>query len=809
MFVSTNWLKQYVDVDHVSTEQLAEDITKTGVEVEQVMPPVIESDQLVVGYVQQCEQHPNADKLNLCQVDVGEDHVSQIVCGADNVAAGHHVIVAKPGAVLPGGMKIKKTKLRGEASEGMICSLQELGVDEKYIADDYKDGIYVIEEDVEVGQLAAPLLNLDDAIIEFDVTPNRSDCLSMLGMAYEVAAMYDQSITLPDATVNASDKQSSDYIDVTIQDEQANPYYGAWIIDGLTVTTSPLWLQNRLISAGIRPINNVVDVTNYILLEYGQPLHAFDYDRFDSKHVVTRLAEDGETIRTLDGEERTLSDHHLVITNGEEAHAIAGVMGGEQSEVQHDTTTVLLEAAYFDPQTIRTSSKDHGIRSEASVRYEKGLDITRVKEAASRAAQLLAQLGNGTVLGDIVEAGSTDWTPHRIQFTQSEMARRIGADITLKQMINIVERLRFDYEVDGEAITVTAPPRRQDITIKEDMLEEIARLYGYDHIPYTLPVGEMSPGGLTRQQTLLRDVHGYLQASGLYEAVTYSLTTEAKADRFMSPDIRELNVSPVKLAMPMSDLHSHLRLSAVPELLTSLQYNIARNQYHIGLYELGSVYTQTNGAGSQPIERLRLSAAVTGMWENHAWQGERKPVDFFVLKGVLEGLVDYLAIDGVSFKQAEIDDLHPGRTAVVELNGTVIGYIGQVHPTVEKEFDLQPTYVFDLNLEALIAETNTQSGYEPISKYPAIAQDLAFVVDQTVPAAELEQAIVDKGQPHLRSVRVFDVYEGEHMEPGKKSVAFNLMFQNQERTLTDEEIEQARATIVTHLESQFDATLRG
>ncbi|MDQ0351206.1 phenylalanyl-tRNA synthetase beta chain [Alkalibacillus filiformis] len=809
MFVSTNWLKQYVDIDHVSVNQLAEDITKTGVEVEQVFPPTMDDEHLVVGYVQQCEQHPNADKLNLCQVDVGQGETAQIVCGATNVAQGQYVVVAKPGAVLPGDFKIKKAKLRGETSEGMICSLQELGVDEKYIDDEFKDGIYVIQDEVEAGQLAAPLLNLNDSIIEFDLTPNRSDCLSVIGMAYEVAAMYNQDVKLPEVNVKEDQEQSSDYIDVEIEDEQANPYYGAWVIKDLEVKSSPLWLQNRLISSGVRPINNIVDVTNYVLLEYGQPLHAFDYERFGSQKVVTRLAKEGETIKTLDGEERTLSSHHLVITNGEESHAIAGVMGGEDSEVQEDTTTVLLEAAYFDPQTIRQSSKEHGIRSEASVRFEKGLDITRVKEAASRAAQLLAELGGGKVLGSIVEEGSTDWTHDQVSFNQSEMEQRIGAEISLGEMKRIIDRLQFDYEVDGETITVTAPPRRQDIKIKEDMIEEIARLYGYDNIPYTLPTGEMRQGGLTHRQKLLRQVHEYLQSTGLYEAVTYSLTTERNAERFMSPDVTSLSVTPVQLAMPMSDLHSHLRLSAIPELLASLQYNVARNQYNVGLYELGSVYAQINGQGTQPEERTRVSAAVTGLWENHPWQGVKKPVDFFALKGIVEGLLDYLAVDGVEFERGQLEELHPGRTAVVKLNGDIIGYIGQLHPTVQKEHDLQETYVFDLNLEAILEGSNTREGYTPITKYPAIAQDLAFVVAQDVPAAQLEQAIMTQGQPHLHSVRVFDVYEGEHMEEGKKSIAFNLIFQNNERTLKDEEIEEARESIVNHLESEYNAVLRG
>ncbi|WP_188206363.1 phenylalanine--tRNA ligase subunit beta [Alkalibacillus aidingensis] len=809
MLVSTNWLKQYVNLDHVSVNQLAEDITKTGVEVEQVIPPLVDSEHLVVGYVKECVQHPNADKLNLCQVDVGNGEIAQIVCGATNVTEGQYVVVARPGAVLPGGFKIKKAKLRGEASEGMICSLQELGIDEKYIDEKYKDGIYVIEEEVKAGQLAAPLLNLNDHIIEFDLTPNRADCLSMIGVGYEVAAIYNQEMKTPELNLTTADEQSSDYISVEIEDEQANPYYGAWIIKDLQVKPSPLWLQNRLISAGIRPINNVVDVTNYVLLEYGQPLHAFDYERFQSNKVVTRLAKDGETIKTLDGEERTLTADQLVITNGSEAHAIAGVMGGEHSEVQEDTSTVLLEAAYFEPQTVRQSSKYHGIRSEASIRYEKGLDITRVKEAATRAAQLLAELGEGQVLGSIVEAGSTEWTNDVITFNQVEMAERIGANISLENMTSIIERLRFDYEVNGEDISVTVPPRRRDLKIKEDMVEEIARLYGYDNIPFTLPTGVMNQGGLTKRQKHLRAVHGYLQSSGLYESVTYSLTTEDKANQLVSPEVEVLNVKPVRLAMPMSDLHSHLRLSAVPELISSLQYNVARNQYNVGLYEVGSIYTQTEGEGTQPTERLRASAAITGLWENHPWQGVKKPVDFFVIKGILEGLFDYLKLNDVEFEQANLESLHPGRTAVIKLSGSVVGYVGQLHPMTQKQYDIQETYVFDLDLETILGAMDERDVYEPITKYPAIAQDLAFVVSQDLPARVLEEAIMEQGQPHLKSVRVFDVYEGEHMEEGKKSIAFNLIFQNNERTLKDEEIEEARKSIVSYLEQQYQAVLRG
>ncbi|MGP4071336.1 phenylalanine--tRNA ligase subunit beta [Piscibacillus sp. B03] len=808
MLVSRKWLEQYVDLDGIHTNDLAEDMTKSGLEVEEVRGPILNDDKIVVGYVKECVQHPNADKLNLCQVDVGEGELAQIVCGAPNVAEGQHVIVAKPGARLPGGLKIKKAKLRGEASEGMICSLQELGYDEKNVPEEYKDGIYVIHQEVTVGEPACPLLNLDDEIIEIELTANRSDCLSMIGVAYEVAAIYEKEIKLPEPDVLIAQEPSSDYISVKIQDQEANPYYGAWVIKDLKVQSSPQWLQNRLISAGIRPINNVVDVTNYVLIEYGQPLHAFDYDRFDSKEVVTRMAHEGETIKTLDGEERVLTPQHLVITNGKEAHAIAGVMGGEESEVQNDTTTILLEAAYFNPGVVRQGSKDHGLRSEASARFEKGIDITRVKEAAARAAELLVGIAGGKVLGEMVEAGSTEWTPTSVTFNAREINQKIGTEITVDEMKNIIERLRFDYELNGETFTVKAPARRQDIAIKEDMVEEIARMYGYDRIPYTLPVGVMNQGGLTKRQKLHREVNHYLQKAGLNESLTYSLTKQEWSNQFVSPEIKEQNYEPVGLALPMTDLHSHLRLSAIPELLSSVQHNVARNQYNVALYEIGSIYLQEQ-KDEQPSENVRVAAAVTGLWENHPWQGEKKPVDFFTVKGILEGLFDHLLDEEVVFEKADLDRLHPGRTAVMKLKNDVIGYVGQLHPLVQKEYDLQETYVFDLNLDQVLDAVTNNESYRMISKYPATAQDLAFVVDRDLPAKQLEKAILEQGQPHLESVRVFDVYQGEHMEEGKKSIAFNLLFQNDERTLKDEEIEEARHTIVKHLEKEYSAVLRG
>ena len=811
MLVSINWLKEYVDIEGISTGELAEAITKTGVEVDGIHGPILNDEKIVVGYVEACEQHPNADKLNLCQVNVGEEELAQIVCGAPNVAQGQYVVVARPGARLPGGLKIKKAKLRGEASEGMICSLQELGVDEKdekFVPDHQKDGIFVFDEEVQIGEPACPLLNLDDQVLELDLTPNRADCLNMIGMAYEVAAIYNKELQLPSPTVTKADESSNDYIAVRIENKEMNPYYGAWIIKDLEVKPSPLWLRNRLISAGIRPINNLVDITNYVLLEYGQPLHAFDYDRFGSKEVVTRPAHEGETMTTLDGKERTLQPEHLLITNGEKPHALAGVMGGQDSEVQDDTTTILLEAAYFDPKTVRKASSQHNLRSEASARFEKGVDLARVKEAAIRAAELYEELAGGTILGEMVEAGSTEREPVQITFERHEINERIGTELSIDQMNDILERLRLPYEQQGEQYTVTPPSRRNDLRILEDMVEEFARLYGYDHIPYTLPTGQSNKGGLTKRQRLTREVHAYLQKTGLNEALTYSLTTEEKSKHFVSPEI-QTDQEAVKLLMPMTDLHSHFRLSAIPELLSSLQYNVARNQYNLGFYELGPVYLPNEGEDVLPKEELRVAAAITGIWENHPWQGEKKPVDFFVLKGILEGLFENFLKDDVVFEKASLDGLHPGRTAILKLNGETIGYIGQLHPSIQKDHDLDETYIFDLNLEMVFAHVDETPDYEPITKYPAVSQDLAFVVDSDVQAKELEQTIYQSGQPYLKTIRVFDVYQGEHMEEGKKSIAFNLTFQNNERTLKDDEVEELRERIIQEVKATYKAELRG
>lgn len=807
MLVSLNWLKNYVDIGEISPEQLAEKVTKSGIEVESVEYVAEKSENVVVGYVQSCEKHPNADKLNLCQVDTGEETL-QIICGAPNIAQGQKVAVAKPGAVLPGNFKIKKVKLRGVESNGMICSLQELGIEEKYVPKEFAEGIFVFPEDVTVGESVEPLLNLNDAVLEFELTPNRADCLSMLGVAYEVAALLDQPLQLPSEEVEVTDEDAADYIKVEVEAKDLNPYYGAFVIKDIEVKDSPLWMKNHLIAAGIRPINNVVDITNFVMLEYGQPLHAFDYDRLQSENIVVRRAKDGEKLVTLDEQERTLTEEHLVITDGEKPVALAGVMGGLDTEVHEKTKTVLLEAAYFESSAVRKAVKDTGLRSESSTRFEKGIDPNRVREAGQRACQLLTQYAGGKVLANVVESDQIDRTEKKINLVTSEVNKRLGTEITAEDIADIFRKLRFHFEQDLEEFIVYAPTRRGDITIFEDLLEEIARVYGYDNLPFTLPEGEAHAGALTETQQLKRDVKRYLQSAGLMETITYSLTSSAKISQLISPEIQNLDPQAVALSMPMSEDHKYLRLSLLPELLSTISYNQARNQTDLFYFELGKIFvSQEKMITSQPSEQLRVSGALSGKWMEHPWQQEKKEVDFYVVKGIMEGLFDYLKLP-VSFKKGTIPQMHPGRSAVILINGKEVGFIGQVHPALQKESGLKDTYVFDVNMEEVIAEHSAVPSYSQIPKYPSISRDIAFIMDKQIPAGDVKQTIVELGAPLVKQVNIFDVYQGENIGENKKSVAYSLVYQHPDKTLTDEEVEESYTNILHNVNEKYDAYVR-
>lgn len=793
MLVSLEWLKDYVSTQGLAPEELAEKITRSGIEVDAVIDRASGMDKVVVGYVVSKEKHPEADKLNICQVDVGEDEPQQIICGAPNVDAGQKVIVARPGAHLPGGIKIKKAKLRGHESNGMICSLQELGIEGKLVPKAYAEGIYVLPADAQVGADALALLGLRDTVLELGLTPNRSDALSMLGVAYEVGAILSEEIKYPEIAYSASSEKAEDLLKLRVEDLQANPMYVAKVVKNVKIAESPMWLQHRLMAAGVRPHNNVVDVTNYVLMEYGQPLHAFDYDSLATGEIVVRKATEGEKITTLDDQERTLKATDLVITNGKEPVAIAGVMGGANSEVTASTTTVVIESAYFDGLTVRQTSRNLGLRSDASARFEKGVDPNRVVPAAERAAALLAELAGGEVLEGTCIVDELDKAPARVVVSPDFINERLGMKISLEDMLSILERLKFGVEAANGLLIIDAPTRRQDIKIEEDIVEEIARLYGYDEIPMTLPEGANQVGQLTSYQANRRVVRSFMEGAGLYQAVTYSLTSDALSQRFA------LKPEPVtRLLMPMSEDRSTLRQSLIPHLIEAAAYNVARKADSVALYEVGSVFLGQTDEGL-PYEEEHVAAVLTGKWLDHAWQGEKKEVDFFVLKGIIEGVIGKLGLtERIAFVKTEVAGLHPGRTASILLDGEQVGIIGGLHPAEQKSWGVKDTYVMEMNLVALLQANASEAplGYKPVPRFPAMSRDIALVMDRATAAGEVISAIRSAGVKLLKDIKVFDVYEGEKMEAGKKSVAFSLTYFDPERTLTDDEVVAAHNKVL-------------
>ena len=793
MLVSLKWLSQYVDISSIEAAELAEKITRAGIEVDAVIDRSQGMTNVVVGHVVSKEKHPEADKLNVCQVDVGEEEFQQIVCGAPNVEAGQKVIVARPGAKLPGGFKIKKAKLRGQESNGMICSLQELGIEGRLVPKVYAEGIYVLPADATPGADAIELLGLLDTVLELDLTPNRSDAMSMLGVAYEVAAILEQEVKLPEVTVATSTEKAADVLKLRVEDTVANPLYAAKVVKNIEVKESPLWLQHALMAAGVRPHNNVVDITNYVLMEYGQPLHAFDYDKLATGEIVTRFARDGEVMTTLDGQERKLASHNLVITNGQEAEAVAGVMGGAKSEVSDATTTVVIESAYFNPASVRRTSKDIGLRSDSSSRFEKGVDPNRVLQAAERAAKLLAELAGGEVLEGTVLVDELDKTPVRVVVSPDFINGRLGMKISLEDMLAILERLKFDVEAANGMLIVDAPTRRQDIKIPEDIVEEIARMYGYDEIPISLPASDQV-GRLTPYQAGRRIVRNVMEGAGLLQAVTYSLTSEAQSQKFALKAEQT-----TKLLMPMSEERSTLRQSLIPHLVEGASYNLARQAETVALYEISSVFLGQT-AEELPYEEEHLALVLTGKWIDNTWQGEKKNVDFFVAKGIVEAVFAKLGLtERVSYVKAQVDGLHPGRTAEVQLDGVKIGVIAQLHPQEQKAYDVKETYVAELNLHAILSATQQELIYSMVPRFPAMSRDIALELDVATPAGEIVSIIKGAGTSLLKDVKVFDVYAGEKIAAGKKSVAFSLTYFDPERTLTDEEVVAAHNKVLKAL----------
>ncbi|HAR3205468.1 TPA: phenylalanine--tRNA ligase subunit beta [Staphylococcus aureus] len=795
MLISNEWLKEYVTIDD-SVSNLAERITRTGIEVDDLIDYTKDIKNLVVGFVKSKEKHPDADKLNVCQVDIGEDEPVQIVCGAPNVDAGQYVIVAKVGGRLPGGIKIKRAKLRGERSEGMICSLQEIGISSNYIPKSFESGIYVFSEAQVPGTDALQALYLDDQVMEFDLTPNRADALSMIGTAYEVAALYNTKMTKPETTSNELDLSANDELTVTIENEDKVPYYSARVVHDVTIEPSPIWMQARLIKAGIRPINNVVDISNYVLLEYGQPLHMFDQDAIGSQQIVVRQANEGEKMTTLDDTERELLTSDIVITNGQTPIALAGVMGGDFSEVKEQTSNIVIEGAIFDPVSIRHTSRRLNLRSESSSRFEKGIATEFVDEAVDRACYLLQTYANGKVLKDRVSSGELGAFITPIDITADKINRTIGFDLSQNDIVTIFNQLGFDTEINDDVITVLVPSRRKDITIKEDLIEEVARIYGYDDIPSTLPVfDKVTSGQLTDRQYKTRMVKEVLEGAGLDQAITYSLVSKEDATAFSMQQRQTID-----LLMPMSEAHASLRQSLLPHLIEAASYNVARKNKDVKLFEIGNVFF-ANGEGELPDQVEYLSGILTGDYVVNQWQDKKETVDFYLAKGVVDRVSEKLNLE-FSYRRADIDGLHPGRTAEILLENKVVGFIGELHPKLAADNDLKRTYVFELNFDALMAVSVGYINYQPIPRFPGMSRDIALEVDQNIPAADLLSTIHAHGGNILKDTLVFDVYQGEHLEKGKKSIAIRLNYLDTEETLTDERVSKVQAEIEAALIEQ-------
>ena len=797
MLVSYNWLKQYTNVED-NANALAEKITRGGIEVEGVEYLAEEISNVVVGYVVSKEKHPDAEKLNVCQVNVGEEENLQIVCGAPNVDAGQYVIVAKVGAKLP-GIKIKKAKLRGVESQGMICSLAELGLGKSVVPKNYQEGIYVFETEQELGSDVVEVLGLNDYILDLSITPNRADALSMRGLTYELGALYNNKVGFKD--VEKEENYEATSLQVAIESDSCRNYVGQ-IVKNVEVKSSPLWLQTRLMNSGIRPINNIVDITNYVLLEFGQPMHAFDKDLVGDK-IVVRDAKEGEVLETLDGEERKLQTSDLVITDGTRAIALGGVMGGKNTEVSEETKNIILESAYFNPTTVRRTSAAHGLRSDSSARFEKGIDPNMQKAALARAVELILELCPNAVVESSVGVVNKE-EEKVVEITTSYINNYLGITLSTEEIAAILEGLSFTVEVTGENLVVKVPTRRPDISIKQDLVEEVIRIYGYDNLASTLPkFSKTTKGGLTYSQRMVRDLRAVYASLGFNDTINYSLVSEEEATEYTLEDHHK-----VRLLMPMTETHSTLRQSLVPGLLNTVQYNVARKQKDLKLLEIGRVFFGSGDDNIQPKETLYLSAALTGEERATKWLKESSSLDFFAAKGYLEVVFDRLGLDEkVTYKKSKLEGMHPGRFAEVYLGEKRIGFIGEVHPQVADKLGLNTTYVFEINLDEVISESKVKPKYEEVTKYPEITRDIAMLVDVKDEYQNIYNVIESVNSKLITKVELFDLYVGAELLVGKKSLALTITYSDKQKTLTDEEVTAVHDKVLSAL-TEYGAIIR-
>ena len=790
MLLPIKWLKDYVDFDF-DVKKLADGLSNSGSHVESVIIPSEGLDKIVVGKIEKIEKHPDADKLVVCSVNVG-DEVLQIVTGAPNVFEGAIVPVALHGSTVAGGVKIKKGKLRGVESNGMLCSLEELGFDNSVIPKEARNGIFIFPEGTEIGKSALETLFMDSDILELEITPNRPDCLSIMGMAVETAASFDLKTKHNEIKIENEVDDFADYFDdIVIETENCNRYYSK-ILKNIKIGPSPLWLQAYLMQAGVRPISNIVDLTNFVMLEYGQPLHAFDLDSLTNKKIVVRMAKDGEETVTLDGETRKLTSDDILITDGSEIIGLAGIMGGLDSEITEKTVNVLLEGANFNKENIRKTSRRLNLRSEASSRFEKGIAPNLAKTAVDRVCQFAEMLGIAEVVGGSKDVGDFDKAPKEIKLRLQKVNDLIGVDFTIDEVANILNRLEIETEVKGDYLLAKIPSVRLDLGIEEDLIEEVARIYGYDNVEPKKLRGTLTVGRKPRFRNVEDRIKNLLIGLGYSEFMTYSFVSPSSYEK---ANYKEDEKNIIRILNPLGEDYSIMRTTIVPSMIDALAKNYVRGNENVGGFEIGNTFFPTDG--ELPAEKLKLTMGFYDLG------------DFYYLKESIEKLLWYLGIEDLEVRRKEVSFLHPGRSAEFILKGESLGVFGEVHPKVLENYGLKKkAYVAELDFDKIVENTIGNYTYKELPKYPTMKRDFAFVMDRDIDSVELEKISKKYGKELLESFKVFDIYQGENIEEGKKSVAFSLVFRAADRTLEDAEVTEICEKIVAEIESEIKAKLR-
>lgn len=792
MRTSRKWISQYVDIAKYTNEEVAKMLTSAGLEVEAI-EPLAQGTNLVIGHVLRCDAHPDSDHLHVTMVDIGEEQV-QIVCGAPNVAINQKVIVAKVGAILP-EFKIKASTVRGVESNGMICSLLELGVEEKSLTEDQKAGIEVLGEDAQVGSNPLTFLGLDDVVFDIGLTPNRNDCLAAFSFMKECGAIFSQKVTLPHSSVEPNVKQAT--IATRIETLKSN-FFMATMVGQVEVKESPRWMKETLRAAGVKSINNVVDISNIVMLETGQPLHFYDADTLTSSILAVKEGYTGN-FTTLDGTIHEIVASDLLIYDNEKPIGIAGIMGGEGTKVLPTTTNIVIESAHFNHVSIRQTSRRLNLQSDASIRFQKGIEPNAGTLAMERAITLLVEYANASFIEPTV--GKIEPTKNReITITLEHTNRLLGTDFTMEDLISVIERLDYSYHVNEETILVSIPSIRTDLHIEQDLIEEVLRLKGFDAIPSTLPVLPSTVGALTNEQSARRRIRALLCGYGVQEALTYTLTSQKNHEKGILPFD-----TTVVLASPMSEDRKIVRSSILPSLLESVAYNHARSQKDVSFFELSNVYAQN-------YYEERLAIVLSGMVQETKWNTTSIKADFYTLKGMLETLLSTLGFEGtrVSIKENTQNTtmFHPYRSASIYLGKECLGIFGEIHPLQAKEFGVGSVVMLEMNVSSLYKTKTSKVKFTPISKYPSMSRDFAFVVDVSVNAQSILDTIRKSDKNLIQSIEIFDVYSGEHVELGKKSIALRVVLQAKDHTLVDQEVNDVSTKILTNLQQNCNATLR-